>query len=177
MRLGSNCGTAEHSGVQPTSALQSQMADVGWQARIAAKAGWIASCHEIDVEWVQVAAKRDGIAASVHLRTLAGRREDLEWAKLLSATVSYQGIPRRLNIGQAFPASTEALVALGPSPSWTSAWGECEREIVRRKVDGEVRSLGMHARHVHEHGSQCVSTARYTNPGELEQDDEQVRSS
>jgi hypothetical protein len=32
-------------------------------------------------------------------------------------------------------------VALGPSPSWTSAWGECEREIERREAAGEVRSL------------------------------------
>jgi hypothetical protein len=59
---------------------------VGWQARIVAKPGWIASCHEIGMEWVQVAAKRDGIAASVHLHTVAGAREDLEWAKLVSAT-------------------------------------------------------------------------------------------
>ena len=151
------------------------MADVGWQARIAAKAGWIASCHEIDVEWVQVGAKRDGIAACVHLHSVAGGREDLEWARLLSAVTVYQEIPRRLNGGQAFSPRTEAHVALEPSPSWTSAWGECEREIGRRTARCGAWYSYMLELYMYTVDSMS-STVRYVGPGVLERDDRQVRS-
>lgn len=41
-----------------------------------------------------------------------------------------------------FHLAQEALVALEPSPSWTSGLGmNVKRQIGRRKVDGEVRSL------------------------------------
>jgi hypothetical protein len=84
---------AQHSTRSP--AYQRVAVTGGWvldgQARIVAKTGWIASCHEIGKEWAQVAAKRDGIYASVHLHAVAGGREDLEWAKLLSAA---DAVPR-----------------------------------------------------------------------------------
>jgi hypothetical protein len=83
VKLGSNCGTVTASRFQPTSASQSGYRKAGRPPRIVAKAGWIASRHEMGEPWAQVAAKRDGIAASVHLQAAAGGREDLEWVWLL----------------------------------------------------------------------------------------------
>ena len=54
------------------------------------------------------------------------------------AVAVYQELPRRLNGGQAFPSrvafATKPVLDVGPED-------ECERQIGRRKVDGEVRSL------------------------------------
>ena len=73
---------------------------------------------------------------------VAGGREDLEWARLLSAVAVYQEIPRRLNGGQAFPPRTRGTCGFGTKPVLDVRPGdECERQIGRRMVDGEVRSL------------------------------------
>lgn len=67
--------------------------------------------------------------------SVAGAREDLEWARLLSAVAVSQDLPRRLNGGQALVAfETKPVLDVGPGDEW-------ERQIGRRMVDGEVRSL------------------------------------
>lgn len=100
----------------------------------------------------QVAAKRDGIAAVVHLQTAAGGREDLEWAWLAFVLhVCCCCVPRRLIVGQAFhrPSGVCTKPVLD-----APAWGECVGEIGRRRVEGEVRRVLRIGVHV------CAGTSR-----------------
>jgi hypothetical protein len=75
VKLGSNCGTVTASRFQPTSTSQSGYREAGRPLRIVAKAGWIASRHEMGEPWAQVAAKRDGIvrACICRLRREGGK--------------------------------------------------------------------------------------------------------
>ena len=108
--------------------------------------------------------------------SVAGGREDLEWARLLSAVAVYQEIPRRLNGGQAFPPGTRGASGFGTKPVLDVGLGM----NVRGKLGGvggrRSAELGIHAACVHEYLGKCVFKVQYTRPGVLERDDGQVRS-
>ena len=97
------------------------------------------------MEWVQFAAKRDGIAARVHLHVCRGSTGRSAMGK---AAVCCYCLPRDSKAVKWWPSlstwhnGTRGTCGFGTKPVLDIGPGDgCERQIGRHKVDGEVRSL------------------------------------
>lgn len=127
MRLESNCGTATHATLQPTSALQSHSRDVGCAGAYSSPGlpglllvtRWARNgCSQAGRPPSEMGSLRECICTSV-----AGGREDLEWVRLLQLPFCCCCIPRDSKAVNMEAKPFHLVWLWEPSPSWTSAWG------------------------------------------------------
>lgn len=131
MRLESNCGTATHATLQPTSASHSHSRDVGCAGAYSSSGRpglllvtrWTRNgCSQAGRPPSEMGSLRECICTSG-----AGGREDLEWARLLQLPFCCCCIPRDSKAVNMEAKPFHLVWLFEPSPSWTSGLRMNER--------------------------------------------------